>query len=349
MANVTISPNMNLPVPIPGQDPGPDWANNIVSCLNIIDSHNHSTDEGVQIQPSGIDITADLSFNGNNATTLRSARFNPQNSPLGGASDIGCLYESGVDLYYNDGNGNQVRITQSGSVTGSTGTITGLPSGTASASYSSPTFTFQSATNTPAQMAVGPLIIGRNTANPPTVTVQPSSSQVLNYGLTLPGSLPATQGVLSVNSSGTATFPYIGNVIFGPANKNTGALTPFGSSGTWQSFQTINLTAGTWIVFCVAQIKAGDNSTAFSPTQSIDFNFSAFSNSGTGVYGSFACMDYNSIYYSNVDDNSGFISSGSLSVVVSPGSTTTYYLNMNCTFTGSPALGRAGLTGVQLG
>lgn len=34
-------------------------------------------------------------------------------------TNLGCLYESGVDLYYNDGNGNAVRITSGGAVNAS--------------------------------------------------------------------------------------------------------------------------------------------------------------------------------------------------------------------------------------
>jgi hypothetical protein len=153
MSNTVTSPNMGLPIPVVSTDPGPDWAQNINAALSILDGHNHSAGSGVLITPAGIFINADLLFNSNNATLLRSVRFSPQNSTLSASSDIGCLYEVGPDLYYNDGLGNQIRITQSGSVTGSTGTITGLPSGTASASYSAGTFTFQSATAVAANIA----------------------------------------------------------------------------------------------------------------------------------------------------------------------------------------------------
>ena len=51
MANVTLSPNMNLPVPVVGQDPGPDWANNINSSLGILDQHDHTPGKGIQIVP----------------------------------------------------------------------------------------------------------------------------------------------------------------------------------------------------------------------------------------------------------------------------------------------------------
>jgi hypothetical protein len=95
------------------------------------------------------------------------------------------LYVIGADLYYNDANGNQVRITQSGSVTGATGTITGLPSGTASAAYNSiidETFIFQSASNTAANIDGGSVILIREVAaNANAVTI--SSPTALSFKL----------------------------------------------------------------------------------------------------------------------------------------------------------------------
>ncbi len=202
MANTTISPNMNMPVPVVGTDPGPDWANNVNSCLSILDSHTHTPGQGVLVTPAGMDINSDLTMGSNNLTTVRSVRFDPQSAPLALAADIGCLYESGVDLYYNDALGNQVRITQSGSVTGATGTITGLPSGTASASYAAGTFTFQGATNTPATMNVGPIVSGAAVALSKTVTITPSAVQAADYSLTWPLALPASTSFMSVDSSG---------------------------------------------------------------------------------------------------------------------------------------------------
>lgn len=206
MADVTISPNMLLPIPVPGVDPGPDWANNIVADMYAIDSHDHTSGKGVQITPDGMNINADLEMNSNDLTEARSVRFTPQVALISDPADIGCLYESGVDLYYNDGAGNVVRITQAGVVTGATGTITGLPSGTASASFAGGTFTFQSATNTPATMAVGPLVIGSASVSPKTVTLAPSASQAANYSLTFPLVAPEANQVPISDGSGNLSW-----------------------------------------------------------------------------------------------------------------------------------------------
>ncbi len=207
---------MNMPVPNVALDPGPDWATNLDACLSIIDSHNHTSGQGVPITPSAIDINADLPLNGNNLTTARSLRFTPQTGTISGSADIGCLYENGVDLYYIDGAGNQVRITQGGSVTGASGTITGLPSGTASASFAGGTFTFQSATNTPAAMNFGPVTLGQAVVSGKNVTISASVSQAANYALTLPIALPSIQSAVVSDNSGNLSFLGISTSTYSP-------------------------------------------------------------------------------------------------------------------------------------
>ncbi len=234
-ANVIISPNMGMPVPVVGTDPGPDWANNINASLSIIDSHDHTTGHGVPVPSAGLNINADLPFNSNNATTLRSSRYAAQSAPISGGSDLGAVYVSGVDLYYNDGAGNQVRITQGGSVTGSAGTITGLPSGTASASFAAGAFTFQSATNTPATMNVGPLKVGTSTVSPHTVTIAPPGGLAANYNLTLPNGLPVATSVLQVSSLGAISSlatTGTGNAVLSASPTLTGTITATGATIT---------------------------------------------------------------------------------------------------------------------
>lgn len=193
---------MNLPIPVPGADQGPDYALNINAALTLVDSHNHSAGQGVQVNPSGLNINADLPINANNLITARSLRFSPQGSPLSGAADLGCVYESGVDLYYNDGNGNQVRITQSGGVAGSPGSIANLTS-PASATYvaADETFVWQSAASTPANMDGGSVIIRNIVANSNGITLSAPNALASNYALTLP-SLPAQTNVMTLDSSG---------------------------------------------------------------------------------------------------------------------------------------------------
>lgn len=207
-AQVTTSPNMGLPVPQVGVTPGPAWANDINASLNIIDAHDHTPGNGVPITPAAMNITSDLSFNDNNLVSLRSSRYQSQPSPISGVSDLGAVYVSGVDLYYNDGNGNQVRITQGGSVTGATGSITGLVP-PASASYVSGTGTFiwQSDVNTAANMDFRNATFRNSTVSSFGLTLQPPPTLTSDYTIVLP-QLPAATNFMLLDVSGNITAPW---------------------------------------------------------------------------------------------------------------------------------------------
>lgn len=198
----TISPNMNLVIPGVATEVGPTWALDLNASLDIVDGHNHSAGQGVQIQPNGININSDLAFNSNNATLLRSSRFSPQNAVLNLATDIGCTYVVGNELYYNDvTGGNRFAITNNGSVNAGAGSIGGLPSGTASATFAAGTFVWQSATNTPANMDAGSYVYRNAAFNSKGLTLHPPAAMAIDFDLTLP-SLPGSQSFMTVDVAG---------------------------------------------------------------------------------------------------------------------------------------------------
>lgn len=209
MADIIPSPNMNLPVPVVSVAPGPEWASSVNGCLAILDAHDHTAGNGVPITPNGINLTTDLPFQQNNATLLRSVRFSPQTSPISLPTDLGCLYESGVDLYYNDGNGNQVRLTQSGNVAGTNGSIAGLVS-PASATYVglSETFVWQADANKPADMDFASAIFRNNTVSSFGLTLSPPAAMGADFSLVLP-SLPVSQKIMTLDSAGNMAAPYV--------------------------------------------------------------------------------------------------------------------------------------------
>lgn len=221
MSNTTPSPNMNLPVPIVGSDPGPTWASDLNSCLALIDSHTHTSGSGVQITPSGMNISGDLSMSNNNLTLCRSTRYQVQGSTLSASADVGCTYVTGVDLYYRDVSGNNVRITQSGGVAGSPGSIGSLSS-PATATYVSAnaTFVWQSDANTSANLDCASLLIRNLVASSYALTLAPPNAMGANYTLTLP-SVPAQTNVMTLDASGS-----MGSITYdavGAAMTSTGA------------------------------------------------------------------------------------------------------------------------------
>lgn len=202
------SSNMNLPIPQVGVEPGPDWATDINDSLTIIDSHDHSTGSGVQITPDGLNINSDLTMGQNNLIDIKSLRLSEQNTPLAGSSDLTCLYASGVDLYFNDGNGNQIQVTQNGGIAGSPGSISNLTS-PASASYvaADSTFVWQSDTNVAANLDAGSLVLRNLTVNSKGLTLSPPNSMAANYSLVLPA-LPVSQKFMALDASGNMSAPW---------------------------------------------------------------------------------------------------------------------------------------------
>lgn len=203
----TLSPNMSLILPTVGQEPSPTWAQDLNASLTLVDQHNHTTGNGVPITPAGLNINTNLDLQSNNLINVRSTRHVAQGSPLSLPTDLNCFYVSGVDAYYNDGNGNQVRLTQSGSIAGTSGSIGGLTS-PASATYvaGSQTFVWQSAASTAANMDAGSYIFRNLTVSSNGITIATPSALSSNFTLTLPTALPATLSFLQVDNSGNMSF-----------------------------------------------------------------------------------------------------------------------------------------------
>lgn len=196
------SANMNLPIPIVGVDVGPQYALYVDNCLALIDAHDHSSGKGVAITPAGLNINAALSFLSNDAIDLRSARFTSQASVLALPADLDCLYVVGVDLYYNDGDGNNIQITDNGGVAGSPGSIANLTS-PASASYvsGSASFVWQSNANVAASLDCRNVILRNSGASSFGLTLSPPTAMGSNFTLTLP-SLPAATNIMTMDNSG---------------------------------------------------------------------------------------------------------------------------------------------------
>lgn len=205
----TTSPNMSLILPTVGDTNGPDYALQQNQSFTLVDQHDHSSGKGVQITPAGININTNLAMNGFFVSNTAGLTLTAQ----GSIPTSNTIYESGVDLYYVDGLGNNVRITQSGALAGTPGSIAGLVA-PASATYvpASSKFVWQSNTNIAANMDMGAAIM-RNLSPDSTfaLTLQPPAGLSANYTLTLPA-LPGALAVMSLDNTGamsTITYPFV--------------------------------------------------------------------------------------------------------------------------------------------
>lgn len=212
MPSPTIStPYMALTLPNPTVQVGPTWASELNSAIQAIDAHDHSSGKGIPVPSAGISLNADLPFNSYNATLLRSTQFQSQGSPISLATDLSCLYASGGDLYYNDGSGNQIKLTASGALNAaSIGAIGGLGGTTGSATYSSVSakFTFWQASNVSALIDCGAITIRPATVSANGVSIAAANALSASYQLTLPTGLPASTKILSCDASGNLGVVY---------------------------------------------------------------------------------------------------------------------------------------------
>lgn len=209
----TTSPNMQLPVPGVGTEQGPQYAFDVNNCFTLVDQHDHTPGKGVQITPAGININTSLNFNSNFATNLAGLSLVSQlSTPI----TLSTIYESGDDLFFLDGVGNPVRITQNGAVAGTPGSIANLlPPASVSYVSGSKTFVFQSNTNIAANIDAASYLLRNISPNSTfALTLQPPSALGSNYALTLP-TIPVSYSFLTIDPSGIiapmSTYPDVGS------------------------------------------------------------------------------------------------------------------------------------------
>lgn len=194
---------MSLTLPSIGITAGPDYADELNNNFSSIDQHDHTSGQGVPITPAGLNINSALSFSNNFATAVAGLTLQAQTS----VSSNLTVFAISNDMYFKDGAGNNVRITQSGAVAGSPGSIANLVA-PASASYGASTFVWQSNTNIAAHMDFGSAVMRNITPNSTyALTLSPPASLAANYALTLPA-LPASTKIMALTSGGTMSAPY---------------------------------------------------------------------------------------------------------------------------------------------
>lgn len=206
MANTYLTPNMNLIIPVPGQDPGPDWANNLISSLTIVDAHTHLNGTGVPITPAAININSPLLMNGFTLSATGSVLFATQTTTPANLN----LYVDSPDLFFVDGNGNNVQMTLGGAVNA---TSSGISSGSATAAFVGGALVVDSTTNTPGNVQCGSVLIGNNVASSNFITLSAPNSLASSYPLVLPA-IPSQTNVMTVDTSGnmgSVTYDTVGS------------------------------------------------------------------------------------------------------------------------------------------
>ena len=197
---------MSLDLPVVSVTLGPLWATMLNAAFTVVDDHDHTAGKGRPITAAAINVNSDLSFGSNNLDDTGSIRLITQPSLLVGASDLRALYAFGGELYFRDSSGNNVKITNLGSLNATAiGGIGGdYTSSTASVTYSSisKTFTFNQNTNQRAKLDIGDLTIRETVVGANGITIKSPTGLAAGYTITLPSSLPAANRLVQIDSSG---------------------------------------------------------------------------------------------------------------------------------------------------
>lgn len=202
---------MSLILPIPGASDDV-WDDMLNAALTLVDSHNHTTGHGIKVPASGLNINSDLPFNGYNIDFPRAVRLTNLGSVPILASDINTLAAVNDELYFIDGQGNQVQITSGGSLNAAAlGAIGGdYGASTALLAFYNATekFVFTKDTNEAAPIDCGPVIVRDIAASALGITLQSPVGLAGAYSITLPAALPSAgeKKFLQVDDNGVSSF-----------------------------------------------------------------------------------------------------------------------------------------------
>lgn len=241
---------MNITPPTPEVTQGPEWAQDINTILTTtIAEHNHqSPNGGVPLTQDALAIDGNLSLNGNQLTNVNAVGLETLNAPASGSNR---LYNDSGDLYYTDGNGTNVRITENGSLSAASfGGISGLSGTQGSATFAGlSTFVWKKEATEYATMENGPVKIysGNDAAPTSGITLvgkdglaSDVTCSLSPFNTVLPQDLPVTQSFITLTTTGEQTA----SVSF---NKGiTKGMVQSGSTGTSQLAAWVQTTPTTW-------------------------------------------------------------------------------------------------------
>lgn len=104
-----IGSSLGITLPTVSVTAGPTWATSLNTALQAI-----ITAVETRVVPSGLNINADVEFNGYEAEELGAAKFENKSSSFSGATHPRSVYVRDGELYFNDSSGNEVKLTSSG-------------------------------------------------------------------------------------------------------------------------------------------------------------------------------------------------------------------------------------------
>lgn len=101
---------MNLTLPTPTMDDG-TWGATLNTAFTAVDAHDHTPGKGVPVPSTALTIAADISMNNFGLTNVREVKLEDITTAQTGVAHENALQAAGSNLYYINGSGTAVQIT----------------------------------------------------------------------------------------------------------------------------------------------------------------------------------------------------------------------------------------------
>jgi hypothetical protein len=194
------TPNMALTLPVVSQTPGPTWASEINADLSLIDSHNHTSGNGALVPVAGLNINADLSLATNALTNVERVGLLDQAS----LASLNSVYANNGELWWNDGSGNNVKITNNGAVNvGPTGNIGGMI-GSCAVTYLTGPLSYEFLDQNAVLATLDASAVNVSSVHILNATITASGAG--SYTLNLPSAMPANTSFVTCTAAGQLAY-----------------------------------------------------------------------------------------------------------------------------------------------
>ncbi len=283
---MTTLPNMGIELPVQGGDSG-TWDDKINAGFALVDAHDHTSGQGMQVPVAGLDIDADLAFGGFGVTTLGKAAFSAVTALASGTKT---LFVSSADneLYWRTNAGTNVKLTAGTSInTTLVGGIVGdYTTVSAEVAYddanSRYTFKAPGSPKTWARLASGPVRI-HQFATSETVYVEHAIDAALasSYTVTWPAALPGAAALMQISAAGLVSYSNTTTEVITAADfrhttnqvlqlpgafwqdPNAAHLLDLAASGAQKGIR-MTTAVGTNVITMPIPLKAGDQFTGYT-------------------------------------------------------------------------------------
>ncbi len=203
---MATTPNMNIQIPVVGVTDGPEWAEIINEAFETVDNHDHSPGNGQPVTPDGLNLNGNVNFQDNFEDNVGGVRLTQQGTVLATANDVRMLYSVGGDLYYNNEDGTDIKITDGAGLNASTiggiGGDYGASDATLNYSELSKTFVFNQDVDERANIDVADVTIRDDATSANGITLKSPVALGSSYDMTLPTGLPVASQLVLLSPSG---------------------------------------------------------------------------------------------------------------------------------------------------